>query len=71
MGVIWQTETELVTPVVLAREKDGSQRSCRDYKKLKIFSLRDSYPAPRELDECISSLGDAQLLTTFDKNCGN
>jgi hypothetical protein len=44
-------------------------RYCIDYRKLNIPTERDVYPLSR-LDECIGSLGDAQVFSTLDANSG-
>ena len=57
------------SPVVLAPKKDGTLRFCVDYRRLNAMSVRDSYPLPR-MDECIDSLGEANVFTTLDCNWG-
>jgi len=69
MGVIEPAQTEWASPIVFAPKKDGAMRFCVDYRRLNAMTLRDSYPIPR-MDECIDSLGDANIFTTLDANCG-
>ena len=69
MDVIEEAECEWASPVVFAPKPDGTLRFCVDYRRLNAMTVRDSYPIPR-MDECIDSLGDANVFTTLDANCG-
>jgi hypothetical protein len=55
--------------VALVAKPDGSLRFCIDYRKLNAITIRDTYPLPR-MDECIDSLGDAVVFSTFGCNSG-
>lgn len=68
-GVIEPAKTEWASPIVFAPKKDGQLRFCIDYRRLNALTIRDSYPIPR-MDECIDSLGEATIFTTFDCNSG-
>ena len=67
--VIEPTTSEWASPIVLVAKPDGSTRFCVDYRRLNAITVRDSYPLPR-MDECIDSLGDANIFTTLDCNSG-
>jgi Reverse transcriptase (RNA-dependent DNA polymerase) len=68
-GVIEPAASEWASPVVLVPKPDGSMRFCVDYRKLNAITVRYTYPPPR-MDECIDSLGDANIFTTLDCNSG-
>jgi hypothetical protein len=56
-------------PIVLIPKPDGSIMFCFDYRKLKDFSVNDSYALPR-IDDCLDSLGLARYFTTLYANSG-
>lgn len=55
------------TPVVLAPKGDGSWLFFIDFRKMNAVIVKDVYPIPR-MDECIASLGSANVFTTLDAN---
>ena len=68
-GIAEPATTEWASPIVFAPKKDGTLRFCVDYRRLNAMTIRDSYPIPR-MDECIDSLGNAQVFSTLDANAG-
>ncbi len=66
-GVIEPAMSEWDSPVVIVPKHDGSARFCADYRKLNASTIRDSYPI-HPIDNCIDSLGEAEILTTLDLN---
>ncbi|CAN8076123.1 unnamed protein product [Agarophyton chilense] len=68
-GVIEAAQSAWASPVVLVPKPDGSLRFFIDYRKLNAVTVRDTYPLPR-MDECIDSLGEANVFTTLDANSG-
>ena len=67
--VIAPSLSEWASPVILVPKQDKSLRFCVDYRKLNSVTKRDSYPMPR-MDECIDSLGSANIFSTLDCNSG-
>ena len=68
-GVIEPAQSEWASPVVFAPKADGTLRFCVDYRRLNQATMKDSYPIPR-MDECIDSLGEANIFSTLDCNAG-
>ena len=67
--VIVPSISEWASPVILVPKPDQSLRFCVDYRRLNSVTKRDSYPMPR-MDECIDSLGNANIFSTLDCNSG-
>ena len=67
--VIEPATSEWASPVVLVPKKDGSLSFCIDYRRLNTKKIADAYPLPR-MDDCLDSLGDAGVFSTFDCNSG-
>lgn len=63
--VIEPSTTECERPILLAPKKDGSLRSCIDYRRLNMVTIYNSNRVPR-MDECIYRLGEATVLLTLD-----
>jgi hypothetical protein len=69
LDVIEPSKSEWASPVVLVPKPGGSLRFCVDYRKLNSITERDVYPLPW-MDDCLDSLGDAQVFSTLDSNAG-
>lgn len=70
MNVIEPAQTRWASPSVLSIRKDGTIRLCVDYRKLSAITVRVSYPLARA-DECVNSLGNAQVYSKLDANSGS
>lgn len=68
-GVTETAYSEWSTPVLFAPKKYGKLLFCIYYRKINQASVKDSYHLPR-MDECIDSLGDANVFKTLDAYSG-
>ena len=68
-GVIEPSESLRVSPIVLARKKDGSIQYCIDYSQLNDLTIKDSYPLPRTQD-CLDELLGSVWFSTLDLQSG-
>ena len=55
--------------IVLVTKKDGSTRSCVDYRRVNDLTVKDAYPVPRA-DECLDSLSGSKWFNCLDLNSG-
>ena len=66
-GAIEPSTSEWAAPLVFSPKKNGTLRFFIDYRRLNLVTIRDSYPIPR-MDECIDSLGHAEIFSILDCN---
>lgn len=57
------------SPVVIVPKPNGTPRFCSDCRRRNLVAVDDAYRIPR-MDECLDSLGDAQVFSTLDCNAG-
>ncbi|GFY00943.1 retrovirus-related Pol polyprotein from transposon 412 [Trichonephila clavipes] len=57
------------TPIVLVRKKDGSTRSCVDYRRLNDVTKKNSYTLPR-IDDTLDTLAGNTWFSTLDLKSG-
>lgn len=69
LGVIEPSHGEWASPVVIVPKPGGGKRFCIDYRRLNEMTVKDAYPIPR-MDECLDSLGNANVFSTLDCNAG-
>ena len=55
--------------MVLVQKKDGSTRSCIDYRKLNLVTRKDACPIPR-IDDTLDTLAGSQWFSTLDMVSG-
>ncbi|MCG8432198.1 MAG: RNA-directed DNA polymerase, partial [Candidatus Omnitrophica bacterium] len=53
------------SPIVLVRKKDGSVRTCIDYRRLNFCTKIDSYALPKT-SECLDAMAGAKWFSTLD-----
>lgn len=64
-GVIQESSSQWLSPVVLAHKRDGTWRSCVDYQKLNNITIKDSYLLPH-IDNILDSLHGAHYFSSMD-----
>lgn len=66
-GIIEPSISELASPPVLIRKRDGKVRWCIDYRKLNSVTKNDVYPLPL-IEECIDTLSGNEWFSKLDAN---
>lgn len=68
-GVLEPAQSKWASPVLFTLKKDGKLRFCIEYRRMNELIVKDPYSLPR-MDECIDSLGPANVFTTLDAYSG-
>jgi len=68
-GVIKHSNSPWASPVVLVAKKDGTKRSCVDYRRLNSITRMDTFPLPR-LDDSLDLLANTTYFTTLNLMSG-
>ncbi len=68
-GIITESTSAWASPMVFVRKKDGSTRSCIDYRRLNSVTEFCAYPIPR-VDDCLDCLHGAKIFSTLDLQSG-
>ena len=68
-GVVEPSNSPWMSPIVLVKKKDGTQRFCVDYRKLNEVTRKDSYPLSR-IDTTLDALAGSKWFSTLDMKCG-
>jgi hypothetical protein len=68
-GVIEESESPWLFPVVLIRKKNGELRFCVDYRKLNEVTKKDRFPLPR-IGDTLDTLAEAKWFSTLDLKSG-
>ncbi|XP_052754450.1 uncharacterized protein LOC128201458 [Galleria mellonella] len=68
-GIIHDSNSEYVSPILLVKKKDGSDRMCVDFRALNRVTVRDRYPMPL-IDDHIDRLGNFKYFSSLDMATG-
>lgn len=68
-GVMVESDTPWVTPIVIVQKKDGGIRPCLDFRKLNDVTIPDRFPLPR-LDSIMEKVGGCNFYTSLDLASG-
>ena len=69
LGVIEPSTSSWSSPLVLVTKKDGSLRTCVDFRLVNSLTIKDSYPLPR-IDESLDALQGSIWFSTLDLSSG-
>ena len=69
MDIIQPSTSPWASPIVLDTKKDGSIRSCVDYRALSCVADFDAYPMPR-IDAILDKVSSAKYISTIDLTRG-
>ncbi len=64
-GIIRESTSPYLTPIVVVDKKTGDRRICIDYRDLNAKIKKNSYPIPRQI-EIFASFQGAQWFTSLD-----
>ena len=68
-GVIRKSKSPWSSNVVLVRKKDGSLRTCIDFRQLNSKTIKDSYALPR-IDEILECMSGSSYFSVLDMKSG-
>ncbi|GFW68412.1 hypothetical protein TNCV_1191111 [Trichonephila clavipes] len=68
-GIIRPSSAEYASPIVMVKKKDGSSRTCIDYRKLNQKLVKDKFPLPI-IEDVLDTLQEAKVYSTLDLRNG-
>ncbi len=64
-GLIQPSKSPWGAALVFVRKKDGSVRTCTDYRGLNSVTVKDAFPLPRT-EDCLDAVAGAKVFSTMD-----
>lgn len=64
-GIVEDTQSDYMSPVLLVRKKTGEQRMVIDYHKLNAQTIRQPYPLP-SIEDLFEKIVNCKLFTILD-----
>ncbi|KAG8189775.1 hypothetical protein JTE90_017691 [Oedothorax gibbosus] len=64
-GIVQESESPNLAPVLLVRKKDGTYRLCTDLRRLNEHTVPLPYPIPN-ITQLVDNLGGSRLFSTLD-----
>ena len=68
-GIVRESSSPYVSPLVVVKKKDGSNRMCVDYRKLNLITVADLAPMTTA-EDLFGKLGKCQYYSTIDPSKG-
>jgi hypothetical protein len=68
-GFIRESDSQVGSPIMFVKKKDGSNRLCVDYRALNAITIKNRYPLPRT-DDLIETIKGAKIFTKLDLKSG-
>jgi hypothetical protein len=68
-GFIRESDSQVGSPIMFMKKKDGSNRLCVDYWALNAVTIQNRYPLPRT-DNLIETIKGARIFTKLDLKSG-
>jgi len=65
LGIIEESTSPWVSPIVMVPKTDGKLRLCTDFRKVNAVTIPDPFPLPR-IEDLIDRIGQAKFLTKLD-----